>query len=85
MTTNKNMQPNLMTQEVNPMQETAKKGAGRRQFLKMAGLGAAVSGATLGLAGRKGEAAVAQPEATASGQGYRETELIQRYYALARF
>lgn len=65
------------------MKDKTKTSADRRRFLKMAGLGAAVTGAAVGLAGRTTVAA--QP--VASGKpvaGYRETEHVKRYYALAR-
>jgi hypothetical protein len=65
------------------MQDKTNTGADRRRFLKMAGLGAAVTGAAAGLAGRKAQAAVPQADRKEAGR-YRETEHVKRYYALAR-
>jgi hypothetical protein len=56
--------------------------AGRRDFLKLAGLGTVVGGAAL-LSGRSPSEA-ATP-ASAKGTGYRETEQIRTYYSTARF
>jgi nitrous oxide reductase len=65
------------------MKDKTKTSADRRRFLKMAGLGAAVTGAAVGLAGRP--VAAAQPAASGkTAAGYRETEHVKRYYALAR-
>jgi len=54
--------------------------AGRRDFLKLAGLGTVMSGAAL-VAGNA-EAATAADE---NGKGYRETEHVITFYDLARF
>jgi len=59
------------------------KAAPRRQFLKLASLGA-VAGAVAAAAGESGKAAAAtapEPE----GKGYRETAHVKRVYELARF
>lgn len=54
----------------------------RREFFKTAGLGAAAGVAT----GLISEPAPAQAaEAVPQSQGYRETEHVKRYYALAKF
>ena len=67
------------------MREKSTKSADRRRFLKMAGLGAAVAGAAVGVAGRQAVAKTPVDGATKPSAGYRETELVRRYYALARF
>jgi hypothetical protein len=54
--------------------------ADRRSFLKLAGAGAAASGAALVTGEKKAEAAEAKPKISL----YRETEHIRRYYELAR-
>ena len=53
----------------------------RRDFLKLAGLGAVAGGATL-IAGKRAEAA-AKTSPTAAG--YRETDHVKRFYKTARF
>ncbi len=65
------------------MQDKSKKGADRRRFLKMAGLGAAVTGAAMGLSGRAAKASAPQSGGKPAA-GYRETDHVKRYYALAR-
>ena len=62
------------------MSEKAK--AGRREFLKLAGIGAATGGAALALGQESAEAKDASSETSA---GYRETEHVKTYYELARF
>ncbi|MFD1694704.1 twin-arginine translocation signal domain-containing protein [Roseibium aestuarii] len=58
----------------------AGEGAGRRDFLKLAGLGTLASGATL----VAGEAVAAEtPSETAAG--YRETDHVRKVYETARF
>lgn len=54
----------------------------RREFFKTAGLGAAAGVAT-SLVGEPAPAQAAQ--AAPEGQGYRETDHVKRYYALAKF
>lgn len=55
----------------------------RRQFLKLASLGA-VAGTVAAAAGDgRSEAAAAEPEA--QGKGYRETAHVKKAYELARF
>jgi hypothetical protein len=59
------------------------KTAERRQFLKLASLGA-VAGTVAAAIGEGGkEAVAATPEP--AGQGYRETAHVKRVYELARF
>jgi nitrous oxide reductase len=59
------------------------KTAPRRDFLKLAGLGAlAGAAAATGGAPRTAEAATAKP---ATGAGYRETEHVKKAYELSRF
>lgn len=63
------------------MSESEVRSAERREFFRKAGLGVgALGAAAVTLA--TGEASAAQEEA---GAGYRETEHVKRYYALARF
>ena len=54
----------------------------RRGFFKMVGLGAVAGAATLASAPGDAEANAA-PDGNASG--YRETELVKKYYELAKF
>ncbi|MGH6948749.1 MAG: hypothetical protein ACREDZ_15570 [Kiloniellales bacterium] len=66
------------------MKDKAKAVIGRREFFRKAGIGAgtaAGAAATLTTSGTKTEAAEAKP----SGEGYRETALVKKYYDLARF
>lgn len=55
---------------------------GRRDFLKLAGLGTVVGGAALVSGHKTSEAA--EP-VSSQGSGYRETEQVRTYYASARF
>lgn len=55
---------------------------GRRDFLKLAGLGTVVGGAAL-VSGRKTSEA-AEP-VSGKGSGYRETEHVRAFYSSARF
>ena len=61
--------------------KSGKDGTGRRDFLKMAGLGTLAGGAALVTA--KGEAEAV--ETGRSGSGYQETDHVRTYYKLARF
>ncbi|MTI42366.1 twin-arginine translocation signal domain-containing protein [Roseibium hamelinense] len=61
-------------------EDKTKDTAGRRDFLKLAGLGTLASGATL-VAGSAQAADVADP----SGNGYRETDHVKKVYETARF
>lgn len=65
--------------------------AGRRKFMRSAGVGLGAAGAAAAYLGRGGgaDAEAAQP-ATRDGAdkpkaGYQETEHVRRYYQLARF
>lgn len=55
----------------------------RRDFLKLAGAGVAAVAAS-GLARPKAASAVEKPSGEPAA-GYRETEQVRKYYALARF
>jgi hypothetical protein len=57
------------------------KGAKRREFLKLAGLGA-VTGAAAAVGAKP---AAAEVEAQGRRAGYRETEHVKKAYELARF
>ena len=58
-----------------------RKSPGRRDFLKLAGVGT-VAGGTALLAGRPAKAAAADgPE----GRGYRKTKHVKQYYDLVKF
>ncbi len=54
---------------------------GRRDFLKLASIGAVAAGVA-GVAGRKAEA---EPDAGAQRSGYRLTHHVKKVYELARF
>lgn len=54
----------------------------RREFFKTAGLGAA-AGVAAGLVSEPAPAKAAEAQPT--GQGYRETEHVKRYYELSKF
>jgi len=56
---------------------------GRRNFLKLAGIGS-VAGAASAVVGG-GDAAAATPEVDAKHGGYRETAHVRKVYDLARF
>ena len=70
----------LLTEEVDMKRKETAVEADRRSFLKLAGLGAVASSATL----VAGEASVEQalPETAA---GYRETDHVKTFYKSARF
>jgi hypothetical protein len=55
----------------------------RRSFMRLAGLGASVAGASIGLGAAEARASEAPP--TGEHGGYRETEHVQTYYRMARF
>jgi anaerobic selenocysteine-containing dehydrogenase len=67
------------------MSKQGKTGNGRRDFIKLAGLGAAAGSA--GLVAAVAPAAAAAAEATPAGAkpGYRETDHVKKAYELARF
>ena len=54
----------------------------RRGFFKAVGIGAVAGAAALATAPREAEANTAPG---VSGGGYRETELVKKYYDLAKF
>ena len=54
----------------------------RRSFMRLAGLGAGVAGASIGLGAA--EANASEASAAAPG-GYRETDHVKTYYRMARF
>lgn len=54
----------------------------RRGFFKAVGLGVVAGAATLANAPREAEANTAME---VSGRGYQETELVKKYYELAKF
>lgn len=56
--------------------------AGRREFLKLAGLGAVTGGVVLAAGQDRAEADEAKSETSA---GYRETDHVKTYYELAKF
>jgi len=55
--------------------------AGRRDFLKLAGVATVSGGAALATGGTAAEARVTEKEA----DGYRETDHVRAYYDSARF
>lgn len=55
----------------------------RRGFFKMVGIGAVAGAATLATGPADGEAATGAK--ASEGTGYRETELVKKYYDLASF
>jgi hypothetical protein len=56
--------------------------AGRRDFLKLASLGAVAGGVAMAAGQTSAEADEAVSDTSA---GYRETEHVKKYYELARF
>jgi hypothetical protein len=58
---------------------------GRREFLRLAGLGAGAAAGIVASAVAGREAEAAEPAGEAQGRGYRETPHVKRYYELARF
>ena len=71
-----------MKREQAAQREQEAKAAGRREFLKLASVGA-VAGTVAAATGGAREAEAAAPEAQAGG--YRETAHVKRFYELARF
>jgi hypothetical protein len=63
--------------------EQQAKPAGRRNFLKLASVGAVAGTVAAAAGGRAREAEAAEPEARA--KGYRETDHVRKFYELARF
>jgi hypothetical protein len=56
-------------------------GTGRRELLKLAGLGAVAGAAVVASPNGRAEAGDTRPR----GRGYRETPHVKTYYELARF
>lgn len=56
--------------------------AGRREFLKLASLGAVTGGVAMAMGQTRAEADEALSDTSA---GYRETEHVKKYYELAKF
>ena len=54
----------------------------RRSFMRLAGLGAGVAGASIGLGASE---ASASEQAPAAQGGYRETDHVKTYYRMASF
>ncbi|HKO09810.1 MAG TPA: ubiquinol-cytochrome c reductase iron-sulfur subunit N-terminal domain-containing protein [Alphaproteobacteria bacterium] len=66
------------------MKDHKLKSSKRRDFLKLAGLGAGAAGvAAAGIARAEAKVEAAKPED--HSRGYRESEHVKKYYALARF
>ncbi|MGH6944977.1 MAG: twin-arginine translocation signal domain-containing protein [Geminicoccaceae bacterium] len=59
------------------------KPAGRRDFLKLASVGAVAGTVAAATGASERQAEAAEPEAP--GKGYRETAHVKRFYELARF
>jgi hypothetical protein len=57
--------------------------AGRREFLKLAGIGTVTGGAALAAGAQT--AAAAETRRSDGSLGYRETEHVKTYYKLAKF
>lgn len=57
----------------------------RRDFFKMAGLGAGAAGAAAVAMKATGAAAGERADDRPSKSGYRETEHVKKFYALSRF
>jgi DMSO/TMAO reductase YedYZ molybdopterin-dependent catalytic subunit len=64
-------------------EEQDRRERGRREFLRLAGLGAGAAAVATAVAGGEARAVEAEPESR--GQGYRETPHVRKYYQLARF
>jgi hypothetical protein len=66
------------------MKDHRLKSSKRRDFLKLAGLGAGAAGvAAAGITHAEAKVETAKPEDRS--RGYRESEHVKKYYALARF
>ena len=64
--------------------ENAVRQPARRAFFKNALLGGAVVAAAVGAREAHSETAAVKSRSGKSGQGYRETPVVRRYYQLAR-
>jgi len=67
------------------MTEAKKTTLARRDFFKVAGLGAGAMGAAAVVTRATGAAADASPADRPAKSGYRETDHVKKFYALARF
>ena len=67
------------------MTEAKKTALARRDFFKVAGLGAGAVGAAAVVVKTTGAAAGVRPADRLSNSGYRETEHVKKFYKLARF
>lgn len=65
------------------MSETEAKAMGRREFLRKAGAGAGAAGAAAVAAVAGGTEQASAADGSAKPAGYRETEHVKRYYAVA--
>jgi hypothetical protein len=72
-----------MDEEVAAMREQGKAGNGRREFIKLAGLGAVA--APVGLAAAVTPVKAEAPDTSGQRLGYRETEHVRKVYEVARF
>ncbi len=72
------------SERVGDMSKKAATDLNRRDFFRKAGLGAGVVGAAA--AGLSAKAKAASPDKSSpKSAGYRETDLVKKYYELARF
>ncbi len=67
------------------MTEAKKTALARRDFFKVAGLGAGAAGAAVVVMRTTGAVADQRPDDRASKSGYQETEHVKKFYDLARF
>jgi len=65
------------------MRERDDKRIGRRELFRLAGVGGLAG--TAAIAGTTRKATAKTDDAAKSGAGYRETEHVKTYYALAKF
>ncbi len=67
------------------MTEAKKTALARRDFFKVAGLGAGAAGAAAVVMRTTGAVAEQRPDGRSSKAGYRETEHVKKFYELARY
>ncbi len=67
------------------MTETKKTALARRDFFKVAGLGAGAAGAAAVVLRTTGAVAEQRPKGRSSNGGYRETAHVKKFYDLARY
>ena len=67
------------------MTEAKKTALARRDFFKVAGLGAGAAGAAAVVMRTTGAVAEQRPDGRSSKAGYRETEHVKKFYQLARY